>query len=207
MVTITPSETLNLGQTFLIADMAKGLKGMIKNSLFLKTVISLVVVFFISSGAYAKKEIKKAGAFRIKLNVSASGNFEKEIRESVANELTSRNDIVLVENNAEYELLISSMETRIKDIPKPHIILSVTVFNPFAKDVVDVEQLLTDMNPFQASYMRKFFSNARVLLDHQLKFVEPDKLTSTCQAIVADFDNKYLEKTRTMFRRTHEKKE
>lgn len=176
-------------------------------ALFLITVISLVIVLLISSGAYAKKEITKAGAFRIKLNVSAGGNFEKEIRESLANELTSHNDVILVDSDAEYVISISAMETNVKEIPNPYIVLSVTISNPFVKDIVDVKQLLTKMNPFQASYMRNYFSNARVLLDHQLKFVEPEKLTSTCQEIVADFDKKYLEKSRKMFRRTNAKKE
>ena len=50
-----------------------------KQALFLKTVTSLVIILFISSVAYAEKEITKADAFRIKLNVSASENIKTEL--------------------------------------------------------------------------------------------------------------------------------
>lgn len=178
-----------------------------KLAIGLKTVTILASILFISSGAYANKEITKAGAFRIKLKVSANANIQKEIRKGFENQLTSHNDVIFVDEDVEYEISISAIEKRVNEMQKPYIILSVNISTPFIKDAVDTEQLLTQMNPFQASYMRNFFLNARVMLDHQLKFVEPDKLTGMCKEIAVDFDKKYLEKTRKMSHRTNEKSE
>jgi hypothetical protein len=176
-----------------------------KKPTFLKIVGSLVMMLFISSMAYAKEENSKPAPFRIKLNVSASENTKKELEKCLGHEIAAYGDIILVDNDAEYELSITAIEKPVKGMPKPDIILSVITSQPFSNDIADIDKILSNMNPFQESYMRNFFSRSRILLDHQLKFVEPDKLTNMCKNIVVNFDNKYLAKSRKLLHRSMDK--
>lgn len=156
----------------------------------------------LASGAYAKEKNKKVAPFRIKLNISATENIRAKLKNCLTNGLTAYKDVILVDAGAGYEISVKAIEARVKGSVGPNIVLSVIIASPLPRDIVNREKLLTNLNPFQASYMRNFFSKSRILLDHWLKLVEPAKLASACKEIAVDFNAKYLEKTRKLFNRS-----
>ena len=167
-----------------------------------KVITILAIILLISPAVYCQEKAAKKDGFRIKLNVSASESLRKELNKCLTNELNAINDTIVVDNNPEWELSILAETTPTKDKSNLNIMLSVLISNPFLKNIINVEQFLASLNPFQASYMRNYFSRSGIVIDHWLRFDVHDNLTKMCKDIVADFDSKYLEKSRQIFQRS-----
>ena len=155
--------------------------------------IASVLLFSPASGIAADYSL------RVAVNVSAKGNIKNLITSYVTRELRSLSDVVIVENNPQWELNIVAVEIRTKGGKKTGVAFSTVVLEPFNN------QMLTTM--IQEKYKDIGSSLTSNLYEFQAQWLQvgsESDIRSICSGIVADFDGEHLEKRRKLYQQFKE---
>ena len=148
-----------------------------------------------------QKEIPKYQE-RVNLIVSGDQNIKGEVTSYITRELRSLNDVIIVDENADWQISILAMEAITKGSYKGGIALSVVILRPFNNNIL--KPFIGKLTADQSNLIDALTSFLYRYEEHWLRIGSPDDLKSICQGIVADFDSKHLEKSRRLYQQTND---
>ncbi len=131
----------------------------------------------------------------IAVNVSANDAIKGEITSFISRELRQLGDVTVTDQDPTWELQIVGMEAYLKSGPKSGFVISVVIFQHFKGSIFDI---LPDKK--QAEGLKKFTAGLVSYPDHWIRSGSTDELKQVCQGIVADFDAKHLDPSRSQFK-------
>lgn len=161
----------------------------------------LISVFTLPFVVSAQQELPKFQA-RVKIDVSADENIKEEVQSYLARELRSLNDVIIVDENPEWELSIIAMELSTKEGYKKGIGFSIVILKPFNFNHRFVEILKTLFGESISDKVELIDSLTYHVYSyegHWLQTGPTDGLKSICQKIVVNFDSNHLEKSRKFY--------
>jgi hypothetical protein len=150
--------------------------------------------------------------FRVKLSLTAPDSLKAQITSYLSRELRSLHDVVIVEQNHEYELVIIVVDLGTTEAYKIGIAISSVVLLPFdISEFTDklVGKLLTsfaqhleltNIGKDTIERTKDIYSTLPLYQvgDHQLRVASVNTLKSSCEDIIVDFDSRHLKLVRQM---------
>lgn len=148
---------------------------------------TIIFIVFIGATAQASDlDDPKDKLIKVQFSFNADSNIENRVDSYIKRELRSLGDIVIVEQNGDWELDIIVMEATTKGGYKSGIVVSVAILNKILRgsiwDLIEPDE--KDDNPNRTKIN---------ITDHWLRIGPEETLKSICEKIVADFDTMHLE--------------
>jgi len=171
--------------------------------------IVVILIFRLSTDLFGQ-ELPKYSA-RVKVNVSADENISSRIESYIKRELRSLQDVTVVEDNANYEILIIALEPEtISGHKTGGIVLSILILEP-----IDVATLVNVLKIYNIIYPEKINQAGKIIgaqqpccvHDFRLQTGPAEDLKRLCEEMVADFDSKFLEYGRKTYQELKDKLE
>lgn len=122
---------------------------------------------------------------RVRLTVAGDENLKGEVKSYLSRELRSLNDILITDENLDYELRVIAMNASTTAQRDVGIILSVTILKPLQA----FRKIVGDKN-------ENYDSDFSIFLIDWLRIGGNSDLRQLCQSIIADFDSDFLEHDR-----------
>lgn len=172
-----------------------------------KTLVSwitcfLVNVLLIGNSAYANE----SRAIKVGLSVSSSDErLKNEITSYITREFRALKDVEIVNSSQEIELQVVVVPARTINGTSLGFGISYIVVRPFNKD-----RLRNMLSEEHKSDPLTGMDSLLYLSDHQLELIPNDRLATSCQSLVANFDTEHLDgirKFHTMLARSLERRE
>ena len=163
--------------------------------------MKFVWIFLFTSVLSLSVSAKESPPFlgRVQVSVSASDSIKGKIESYLSRELRSLGDIVVTDDNPRWLLSIVALESESKGGYKTGVDLSVVILKPFNN------QLLIDNAPEKSKEAISFLTSSLYSYsDHWLLMGAPEELRSICNRIIADFDSRYLNESRKVWRLINE---
>jgi hypothetical protein len=131
---------------------------------------------------------------KIQVSVRGSENIKGQAESYINRELRSLNDVVLVDEGAEWVLDIVVLELKTQRDYISGIALSAVILNNVGDTFLSI---LIQNQELASTFGNLFFFYP----DHWLRADQPEKLRELCAALVAAFDNNKLEENRKKWRK------
>jgi len=168
-----------------------------KKMLLLIAMILLGITFVGSTVVFSQLKYWQKPSFKVKLKI---GGYRKgEVASSLRRELRSLGDVVIADENPDYELNVFGMEMELRGDRSPRgVILSIVILRPFNKEsCLRSLERLGKLSPDQVKIFRNYTDYLYFFYgDHWLSTCGPEELKGTCQRIVAKFDSQEFEPLR-----------
>ncbi|MEW6087432.1 MAG: hypothetical protein AB1498_03945 [bacterium] len=166
----------------------------------------IFLIFSLDLNTYAQLTLRKYNA-RVKVYVKGEveDKFKEELKSFLNKELRLLNDVAVLEENAEWELIIllQKLETG-TGAAAPGMVLSTNVnhfkdiYNsPYYRNIKGWESTHIESDPVSAEYEVKI--NSPVVYIFKRNLSDPDvheELKEVCRQIIEDFNNIYLAEDR-----------
>lgn len=154
----------------------------------------LLLVF--STSVIAQSGSRAPFSAKVQLSVSANENIKGQIESYINRELRSLHDVVLVDEDADWELSLLALEPSVGGHKSGAIALSLVVLTPFSNGVLSgmFQEEAEDMGALVTEGLYSY-------PDHYLRVGPEDELREMCAGLVADFDSDLIEKRRKLIRK------
>lgn len=170
----------------------------IKKTSLLTTFLLVVSAFVMSSVVFPQERDLPKFSAKVKLSVTADDKLKATVTSYLTRELRSISDVIVVYENAEWELCILAMELHSKGGFTTGVAISVVILRPLDIDLL--KWLLTSVGDLNSKQVKVIDSAKTWNLynyRHHWIAVDPlERLKSLCQEIIADFDSEFLEEER-----------
>jgi len=153
-------------------------------------ILLFAVLLSYTSSAPLEGNLPAKFTAKVQLRVSGSDNIKGEALSYLSRELRLLNDIVLVDEGADWILSIIAMEISTTGGYKSGITVSVVVMQPLDNEALAE---IFELNSEKIKFFKELTSGFYSFEDHWIHTCGSDQLRATCRKIVADFDGNHLE--------------
>ena len=166
------------------------------HSLFLPA-IGIFLLTSLFPVVHAQQTVKAEFHTTVKLKVSADKSIEHLITSYIKRELRSLGDVRIVEKyeDAMWQLELLGIEAEIRGGYQTGVVLTVLILRPFHN-----QPLLRVLPEEYRHRCNIATSGLHYFCNQWLRTGSSEDLRRICEKIVADFDSKYLEESRKMYR-------
>ena len=151
---------------------------------------TLILLFALTSKVGAQQPKSSDPIAKVAVSISGSENLKGEVKSYLSRELRSLNDVLVSEQDPDYEMDAIVLELATLDYSKVGVAISVNVLKPLKS----FRRVANERGaPYDSSFSIFIFSWLRVGNSSDLRLI--------CQGLIADFDNQVLDHDRKRINR------
>jgi hypothetical protein len=173
-----------------------------KSKMAITVLIFLALTSFVDKTSFSQQIPIPKYECRVQLSVSASEDIKSILQSYLARELRSLGDISLVDDEADFKVIVIGMNTYSDNNTMIGYTIATTIVEPFDNQLMLTFLRASTSNPNIADTIDKLTKN--LCIYHTTIINTDSDLKRLSGTIVANFDSDYVEADRKLHREIHE---